>query len=125
MKSALRSLFLLGFGLSLAACGKDPEPTPDAGPSVGSVACYVADQFKCDEYPNATTMQHENSAIACSSLSGMLSEPAACPTAEFVGKCTTGTGTDTHVERFYTGVDAAYNQDFCVNTALGVWSTTF
>lgn len=114
----------LALGLG-AACKNDPTPTPDAGMSVGSVACYMADMFKCDEYPNATQTQHENSAVACSSTSGALTEPAACPTANFVGKCTTGTGVSARVERFYTGADAAYAQDFCVNTALGTWSTTF
>lgn len=44
---------------------------------------------------------------------------------EFQGKCTIGTGKGREVKRVYTGADVAYEQDFCVNTAMGVWSTTF
>ena len=99
-------------------------PGSDATAS-GPLACYVADQFLCDEYPDPTPAQESDVPVACSSRSGVLTRPPACPTAGFVGKCTIGSGRGAYVQRFYTGADAAYAQDFCVNTAHGVWSTTF
>ena len=66
--------------------------------------------------------------VACSSGSGVPSQPAACPSTDFKGKCTRPNGPTVpgpYVERFYQGADIVYAQDFCVNTALGMWSTTF
>ncbi len=91
--------------------------------------CHLtATQFTCNEYPNPTAAQRTDVPTACSSGSGDLQEPAACPPAGFKGKCTRPDGPTVpgpYVERFYDGADVAYAQDFCVNTASGVWSTTF
>lgn len=101
-------------------------PTSDAGSGIdagGGTACYIAAQQRCHEFPEPTGDQLQNLSVECSSDSGDLG--AACPTASFVGKCTVGTGAGREVTRWYTGADASYEQDFCVNTAKGVWSTTF
>lgn len=47
--------------------------------------------------------------------------------AGFIGKCTLpANGTDgPEIRRWYRAADAAYQQSFCVDTAKGVWSTTF
>ena len=111
------------------------ESKTDGGADAGSeasaavtsrITCYVAPQFICDDYPNPTAAQTMDVPVACSSASGDFG--AACPTAAFKGKCTRPEGPTTpgpYVERFYEGADVAYAQDFCVNTASGVWSTTF
>jgi hypothetical protein len=139
--------FFLAMGLAVIACSStkdsssdggataDASPVSDASASTsdaggdaalgGALACYVADQFICDEYPDPTPAQISDVPVACSSRSGVLSSPPACPSAGFVGKCTIGAGQGIYVQRFYTGADAAYAQDFCVNTAMGTWSTTF
>ncbi len=134
--------FYLGVAVVFFACHPTDSPSTsdaaaggdsaagggsDAGGDAGadSIACYVASQFLCHEYPQATADQKTNLPVECSSDSGDLTTPAACPTANFGGKCTVGTGEGRDVKRFYTGSDLAYDQDFCVNTAMGVWSTQF
>ena len=121
---------LTGDGTDTSDGGVDAaSPTTEAGVAADGgkpTACYVADQFLCDEYPNPTDEQVADVPVACSSRSGVPSTPPACPTAGFGGKCTTGgSAPGAHVQRFYTGADLPYAQDFCVNTAHGVWSTTF
>jgi hypothetical protein len=128
--SPLRSLLaLLVLPATFAACGPgDSSKSPDAATGdagAGSIACYIAGQFRCKEYPEATNDELNNLPIECSSTSGVLTSPANCPMAGFQGKCTMGTGVGREVKRVYTGADLAYEQDFCVNTAMGVWSTTF
>jgi hypothetical protein len=101
------------------------EASADAG-ATNSITCYIAPQFICDDYPNPTPSQVMEVPVACSSASGDLQ--AKCPEAGFKGKCTRVDGptiAGPYVERFYTGADLAYAQDFCVNTAHGFWSTTF
>ena len=110
----------------------DTPGTTDDGASLdaadtgkgGGVACYVADQFRCEEFPTPTETQVTDVLAKCSSVSGVPSQPAACPPAGFRGKCTRP-ASEGMVERFYTGADVAYAQDFCVNTAHGAWSTVF
>ncbi len=100
--------------------------TTDAGADAASgagTACYIAAQFRCHEFPEPTGDQAQNLAVECSSDSGDLG--ATCPMAGYLGKCTLGTGAGREIRRFYTGADAAYEQDFCVNTVMGVWTTTF
>jgi hypothetical protein len=104
------------------------ETSTDAAPAASSISCYLATLFTCNEYPNPTAAQVMEVPTACSSGSGDFQQPAACPMAGFQGKCTRPDGPTVpgpYVERFYTGADVAYAQDFCVNTANGVWSTTF
>ena len=106
------------------------EASTEAGAEAGasSLSCYLATQFTCDEYPNPTPAQVTDVPTACSSGSGDFEQPAKCPMTGFKGKCTRPEGPTIpgpYVERFYVGADLAYAQDFCVNTASGVWSTTF
>lgn len=133
MRTTSATVVLIALSLLLTA-GKcdDPKNTTDGGATEGgggsgSTTCYVSTQFRCHEYDNATTDMQNNLATECSSDSGNLA--AQCPTAGFGGKCTLpippGTKGGPEVNRFYTGRDLAYEQDFCVNTAHGVWSTTF
>ena len=138
-RSVFAPCLLAFFLLPVAGChpGDDPGTKPDAattgdaaktdaggGDDGGAgTACYIAPQFRCHEYPQPTGDQVQNLAVECSSDSGDLGP--SCPTAGFVGSCTLGTGAGREVTRWYTGADAAYEQDFCVNTAHGVWSTTF
>jgi hypothetical protein len=82
-------------------------------------------QFYCEENPVAAASAEEALRVACSSGSGVFAKPAACPPAGFVGKCTFTSDATLRVRRYYTGVDIAYNQDFCVNTAHGTWATAF
>jgi hypothetical protein len=118
-------LHLLAFGLvaSLQAC----PAKNDAAPASSSVACSAPDQFRCRELPQPSVTQREGVTVECGSGSGKLSSPASCPTAGFVGKCTiAASGKDgPEVRRWYKADDAPYQQDFCVNTAKGVWSTAF
>lgn len=100
----------------------------DASVDAGlTIACYVGNQFRCKEIPSPSEAQQTNLPIECSSVSGDYG--TSCPTANFGGKCTVpadpGSKDGPEVRRFYTGRDLAYEQDFCVNTAHGVWSTTF
>jgi len=106
--------------LVLSACSRTAAPPPSQ-----SIACHVATQQRCKEFPSATTEQLTNLPVECSSVSGLLSKPANCPTSTFVGKCTMGSGTAIEIKRVYKGVDAAYEKDFCENTAHGAWSTAF
>jgi hypothetical protein len=119
---SLRRLAVLGLVLMFAAgCPKKP-----AAEGAGSGAsCYSAVQFFCEELPAPNAEQENALAVMCSSGSGAFKKPAACPPAGFLGKCTMTTGKDVKIRRFYPGAEAAYQQDFCVNTARGVWSTTF
>jgi hypothetical protein len=131
------SLLVTGFSLVLLACSSkdDPKakadaaaPGSDAAATDGgasSIACYIADQFRCKEFAEATDDQRANLPVECSSTSGVLSSPANCPKEQYAGKCTLGTGKGQEIRRVYTGADVAYEADFCVNTALGVWSTAF
>jgi hypothetical protein len=110
-----------------AAAEASADASADGG-ATSSISCYIASQFICDDYPSATATQLTDVPVACSSASGELKTPSACPQADFKGKCTRPEGPTVagpYVERFYTGADVAYAQDFCVNTANGVWSTTF
>ncbi len=54
-------------------------------------------------------------------------ERPSCPMSGFIGKCAVpANGKEgPEIRRWYTAKDAAYQQDFCVSTAKGVWSTTF
>ncbi|MDB4937007.1 MAG: hypothetical protein JWP87_3979 [Labilithrix sp.] len=139
MKNAFKLLSFALFAV-LAGCSstKDDDTTDggakdaavadssavDAG---GSIACSVPQQDRCHEYPAPSDDQRAAVTVECSSVSGAISTPATCPTAGFIGKCTiAATGKDgPEVRRWYKADDAAYQQDFCVNTAKGVWSTVF
>ena len=120
-------LLVLGVAIGVAIVGvacKTPAPAPEAGVSIG---CNAPDQDRCWEFPQPSAEQRTNIGIACTSVSGVLSSPAKCPTAKFIGKCTIpGTAKDgPEARRWYKADDAAYQQDFCTNTAKGAWSTTF
>jgi hypothetical protein len=91
----------------------------------GSVSCYSAEQMRCEEAPLPSDEQRQDIPIMCSSVSGVFTSPAACPSAGFIGKCVVGTGRGQEVRRRYTGNDATYEADFCTNTAHGTWSTVF
>jgi hypothetical protein len=124
----MRSLIACVVLGSLMSCSSGSKPGGDGGTDAAAIAplsCYTADMFICDEYPNPTAQQDSDVPVRCSSISGVLSRPPACPTAGFLGKCTLGSGKGVYVQRFYTGADAAYSQDFCTNTSMGSWSTTF
>lgn len=131
---------LVGLSLLVSGCSSKSDPVvTDAGiadsasdsakadASKGpSISCYSAEQFFCEEREAPTADQADALRVLCSSGSGDLQEPAKCPQPNFVGKCTISTGELAgQIRRYYTGVDAAYNEDFCVNTAKGAWSTTF
>jgi hypothetical protein len=112
-------------GVTSDAAVAETSTATDAG---ASISCYLATQFTCNEYPSPTADQVTAVPTACSSGSGDFEQPAACPMTGFKGKCTRPDGPNVpgpYVERFYDGADVAYAQDFCVNTASGVWSTTF
>ena len=102
-------------------CSKKPEPTA-AKPSL---SCWIENQHRCEEAPSPDKSQEELRTVECSSVSGKLSRPAACPTAGFLGKCTTADQGITSVHRWYTGADAEYQKSFCADPAKGVWSTAF
>lgn len=120
MRTAIISATGLIVVLAASACSKKPEPT--AAPSV---SCYIADQHRCEEAPAPDKTQAEAREIECSSTSGKLSKPAACPTAGFVGKCTTTSNGIVAIHRWYTGADAAYQKASCAEPQQGVWTTTF
>ena len=103
--------------ITLACSSSSSNPT--------TASCYVAGQFICFEDPNPTTTQASNLSVKCSSDSGQFLQPAGCPQAGFLGKCTATTSEGVEIQRFYTGADAAYQADFCATVALGTWSTTF
>lgn len=111
-------------GLVVGGC-KDNAAPPKSDTT--TIACFVASQDRCKEHPLANEVQRKALEGECSSASGALSSPAACPPAGFIGKCTVpgAGGGGAEIRRWYKAADAAYQQDFCVNTAKGVWSTTF
>lgn len=123
------ALALLLAATACSACSKKSEAgAPDAGASTSaSIACYTAEQDRCKELSAPSEAQRAALKVECSSGSGALTSPARCPSAKFVGKCTlAGTGTDgQEIRRWYRAEDAAYQQDFCVNSARGAWSATF
>lgn len=123
----MRSLLLVTSTLLLAACSRTADKlTPDAGAASGaSLSCHIADQDRCVEAPAPTKAQEEAQTIECSSTSGVLKRPAACPTAGFVGRCTIVESGTTTVRRWYKGADAAYQKSFCVETVKGTWSAAF
>ncbi|MBS2018621.1 MAG: hypothetical protein JST00_37490 [Deltaproteobacteria bacterium] len=104
-----------------SACSKKPDPS--AAPA--SVSCFIADQHRCEEAPAPDKAQDEARTIECSSVSGKLSRPATCPTADFVGKCTTTEKGIVSVHRWYKGADPEYQKSACAEPFKGVWSTTF
>src|SRR5205085_5132734 len=115
-----KTLLILGLGVAVIAC-KTPAPAPSAMEAGVSIGCNAPDQDRCWEFPQPSAEQRTNIGVACSSGSGTLSSPAKCPTAKFIGKCTIpGTAKDgPEVRRWYKADDAAYQQDFCTNTAKG------
>lgn len=133
--NALRSAFVgIGFlvAVACAGCTTKSGTTADGGTVAdaettgkASISCYSDVQFYCEEIVAPTMEQEDGLKVVCSSGSAVFSKPAACPPAAFVGKCTFTADGVTKTRRYYTGVDAAYNQDFCVNTAKGTWSTVF
>jgi hypothetical protein len=130
-ESLVRAILGVALGLLAAASGgcTDGGGTTHAGTAdaATTVSCYTDVQFVCEENPTPTATDEENLRVVCSSNSGVFAKPAACPTAGFLGKCTFTSDGTLRVRRYYPGegVDVAYLQDFCVNTAHGVWSTTF
>ncbi len=110
-------LAVLPVGLLAAACSSSK--------SDGSISCYVDVQLICYEDANPTAAQLQNLPVKCSSDSGQYATPAACPHAGYLGKCTFSAPDGTETDRFYTGVDATYQQSFCETVALGTWSTAF
>ena len=90
-----------------------------------SISCYVASQFICYEDATPTSQQLSNLPVKCSSDSGDYEQPAACPQAGYLGKCTFAAPDGTETDRFYTGADATYQQSFCETVSLGTWSTAF
>ena len=115
-------------GADGGAASPDASTEASAEAGASSLSCYLATQFTCNEYPNPTPAQVADVPTACSSGSGDFKQPKDCPMAGFKGKCTRPDGPTVpgpYVERFYDGADLVYAQDFCVNTASGVWSTTF
>ncbi len=118
----IRLLAASALALTLTACPKKADPGKTVGPSV---SCYIADQHRCQEAPAPDKAQDEARSIECASTSGKLSHPAACPTAGFLGKCTTTNDGVVAVQRWYTGADADYQKASCAEPQKGVWSTTF
>jgi hypothetical protein len=131
---------LVGLSLVISGCSSKSDPVvtdagvadsaseaapADSGKGV-SISCYTSVQFVCEEREAATADQAAALRVVCSSGSGDLQEPAKCPPAGFLGKCTISSGELAgQIRRYYTGADAVYQEDFCVNTAKGAWSTTF
>ena len=115
----MRTLLVWLAAVLAIGCSK---PAPQQG---ASVSCYVADQFRCEEAPAPSKAQDEARAVECSSVSGTLKHPSACPTAGFEGKCTITENGATTIRRTYHGADTAYQKSFCIDTAKGAWSTTF
>lgn len=111
--------------------GANDAASPDGAATDGgagvSIACWVAGQDRCHEFPQPSEDQRAAITVECSSASGEPSSPATCPRAGFIGKCTiAASGKDgPEVRRWYKADDAAYQQSFCVDTAKGVWSTAF
>jgi len=120
----MRSTFIWGMVSAVALLGTGCSKKPEAG-AAQSVSCYIADQHRCEEAPAPDKTQSEAREIECSSTSGKLSKPAACPTAGFVGKCTTTANGIVTVHRWYTGADASYQKASCAEPQQGVWTTAF
>jgi hypothetical protein len=89
-----------------------------------SMGCYVASDNLCDEYTQPTADYCTNVPGSCASRAGTLSSPAACPTANFTGKCIMP-GPGGRILRYYGNRGDAADQSFCTDTATGTWSTTF
>ncbi len=122
--SRLLPLALLAALATLTACpAKKAEPAP-AGVSI---ACSAPNQDRCREVQLPTAEQRAAVSVECESGSGKFSSPANCPTAGFIGKCNVpAIGKDgAEIRRWYRAEDAAYQKSFCVDSAKGVWSTTF
>jgi hypothetical protein len=127
------ALFLLLAGTTGGSCPNNNDPASDAATGTdaatgGGTACYIANQFRCKEFPNPSDDQRNNLAVECSSDSGVLA--ATCPTANYQAKCTVppdpaNPKDGPEVRRFYTGRDVVYEQAFCADPAHGVWSTAF
>jgi hypothetical protein len=113
----MKRVALLVVVVAVSACGPSK--------SGNSISCDVPTQNICYEDDNPTSDQLQNLPVKCSSVSGTYATPAACPQTGYVGKCTFAAPDGTETDRYYTGTDAAYQQDFCVNVALGTWSTAF
>ena len=88
----------VGEGKDDTGGGVDSSNDSGSDFEAGSTSCYVDVQFICDELPDGSSEAAENLAISCSSRSGVYAQPAACPAADYQGKCTNGTGTDTTVQ---------------------------
>lgn len=101
----------------LAACSSSK--------SDGSISCYVGAQSICYEIAAPNAQQLQNLPVKCSSDSGDYETPSACPATGFIGKCTFAAPDGMETDRYYTGVDAAYQQSFCETVALGTWSAAF
>jgi hypothetical protein len=121
----IRPLILSAFLLTACGPGAGGTPKTPSAKAGKNVACYVGTQFVCHEHPSASEDKANAVAVACSSTSGTPSSPAACPHEGFLGRCTSNDEDGVKIERFYTGADAAYSADFCVNTAHGSWATEF
>lgn len=94
--------------------------------SGNSISCdVVSAQNICYQIDSPTADQTSNLQVKCSSVSGNYASSAACPASGFVGKCTFAAPDGTEIDRYYTGTDVTYQQDFCQTVDLGVWSTTF
>ena len=122
-----RALLAVAVLLLTAGC---PKTSKDEGPRADGGAVTIScatDRLNCEEHPSPTAEQEQALRVVCSSGSGAFAKPAACPKAHFHGKCTFTADNVLRIRRYYDGpgVDIAYQQDFCVNTAHGTWSTTF
>ena len=113
-------------GLTLAAaCSKEPEKAAADAALQASISCYIADQQRCEEALTPSEAQVQVRSVECSSMSGVLKRPAACPTAAFEGRCSTTGESGAAVHRFYKGRDVVYEKSFCEDTAKGSWSPNF
>lgn len=123
-------LILVGGLVLLYGCAsaKDDGDTVGDASTTGaapSSACYVALQYRCKEYPEATPEQVTNLRVECQAEKGQLSQnPGTCPSASFLGKCTVGTGKGREINRAYYPADVENAKAQCAQ-ANGVWSTTF
>ena len=113
----MKSLVSVVAVIAVVACGPSKSD---------SISCdVVSAQNICYDIAAPTADQTSNLQVKCSSVSGTYKTPGACPASGFVGKCTFAAPDGTETDRYYTGTDVTYQQDFCVNVALGMWSTTF
>lgn len=114
----MKSVLVAVATVLVAGCSPSPEPAD-------SISCYVANQMICFDISQPTSGQKDNLPVKCSSDSGDFEHPAKCPQSGFIGKCTFQAPDGLETDRYYTGVDPAYQQDFCETVALGTWSTAF